>query len=198
MPSTILTGRWVGHYFQHGQAYPISADLLQTEDRVSGFMYDGHTNRDTSIAEAIAEGGGTSVTAEQVEAQLREMVPDAPSSPVRYVSQLPPNSILRGKRTGQTVYFLKSYQGVAFGGYRVGDQLVGVRNADHEVHYEGQLSADDQVLEGRWWIDASEQHGTPLTEGEFQLRRSEEAAGRDGELSPEATSRKRPWWKFWA
>lgn len=198
MSSTILTGRWIGHYLQQGKAFPIAADLLQTEDRLSGFMYDGHPNRSYSVSEAIAEAGLPSETADQIEAQIREQVPDAPAGPVRYVLQLPPNSILRGRRMAQTVYFLKSYQGIAFGGYQVGDHLIGIRNADHEVHYEGQLSPDGLVLEGRWRIDANPKNGTPLTEGLFSLRRSEERESGCAELTPEAKNKKRPWWKFWA
>ncbi len=198
MSSAILTGRWIGEYLQQGKAFPITADLLQTEDRLSGFMYDGNPNRNYSVSEAVAEAGLPSETADEIEAKLREMVPDAPAGSVRYVSQLPPNSIVRGRRTGQTVYFLKSYQGIAVGGYQVGDQLIGTRNADHEVHYEGQLSPDGRVLEGRWWIDADLKQGTPLTEGLFHLQRAEDRESAAAELPPEAKNKKRPWWKFWS
>src|SRR5262245_44151850 len=105
MSDTILTGRWTGHYVQQGKQFPIAADFLESGECLSGFMYDGHPDRDCSVSEAIAEAGLPPESGEQIEAKLREMVPDAPAGPVRYVSHLPPNSILRGRRTGQTVYF---------------------------------------------------------------------------------------------
>jgi hypothetical protein len=137
MSSTPLTGRWIGHYLQGGQEYPISADLREAAERLSGFMYDGQPDREYSVFQAAAEAGLPPGEDEQIEAKLREAVPEGATGPIRYVSHLPPNSILLGRRTGQSVTFLKTYQGVSFGGYRVGNQLVGMRKADHEVHYEG-------------------------------------------------------------
>jgi hypothetical protein len=73
------------------------------------------------------------------------------------------------------VSFVKTYQGTSFGGYNVGGQLVGTYLDGHAVHYEGDLSADGRVLDGRWWIDADPRHGTPRTEGLFQLERVEDS-----------------------
>src|SRR5262245_42161614 len=142
--STNVTGRWVGHYLQRGEEHPITADLLEVDGRLSGFMYDGQPDRDYSVFQAAAEAGLPPGADEQIEARLREMVPDAAPGPVRYVSHLPHNSILQGRRTGRTVSFLKTYQGTAFGGYQVGDRLVGVQTVDHAVHYEGQLDSQSQ------------------------------------------------------
>ena len=74
---------------------------------------------------------------------------------------------------GRAVIILKMYQGTSYGGYRVGDRMVGTQNADHRVHYEGQLSPDGLVIEGRWLIDANPAAGTPETGDRFHLRRSE-------------------------
>ena len=195
MSSAILTGRWIGHYLDHGKEFPITADVLEDRERLSGFMYDGQQDRDCSVAEAIAEAGMPPGSDEQIEAKLREMVPGAPPGPIRWVSHLPSNSILRGQRTGATVSFVKSYQGTSYSGYQVGDRLIGMRKADHQVHYRGQLSPDGLVLEGRWWINADPVHGQPTIKGLFQLRRAEaeesQSAGGPG------TEKKRPWWRFW-
>jgi hypothetical protein len=198
MASTNLTGRWVGYYLQRGEQYPISADFLEDGERLSGFMHDGQPDRDYSVFEAAAEAGLPPGMDEQIEAKLRETVPDAPADPIRYVSHLPAHSTLRGSRSAQTVSFLKSYQGTSFGGYQVGTHLLGIRKADHEVHYEGLLSPDGLVIEGRWWIDADPVYGTPLTEGQFHLRRLQ--AGETPSAKPDPTSEKekQPWWQFWS
>jgi hypothetical protein len=113
-----LTGRWLGHYLQRGQKYPITADLVQAGQRLSGSMHDGHPDRECSLFEAACEDGLAPGADEQIEARLRAMVPDAPAGPVRRVSHLPAASVLEGVRRGQAVSFLKTYQGASFGGYK--------------------------------------------------------------------------------
>jgi hypothetical protein len=197
MSSAHLTGRWIGHYIQQGKEYPISADVLETDERLSGFMYDGAPDRHCSVAEAVAQAGLPPEAEEEIAAKIRELAPDAPTGPIGFVSRLPTHSILQGRRTGRTVYFLKGYQGTSFSGYQVGDRLIGTEKRGHDVHYEGQLSRGGQVLEGRWWIDADPEQGTPLTEGRFLLRRSETGAP-SGQGSGGGENERRPWWKFWA
>jgi hypothetical protein len=172
MPSSDLSGRWVGCYRQQGREYPITADFAHAGDHLSGSMRDGHPDRECSVFEAAADAGLPPGADEQIEARLREMVPDRGSGPIRYVSQLPPESILEGRCTGRTVRFRKTYRGTSFGGYRVGEQFVGIRRAGHDVEYEGLLSADGLVIEGRWWIDADPGGGVRRSEGEFRLRSS--------------------------
>jgi hypothetical protein len=198
MSSHLLTGRWVGHYLQREKPFPITADLIEAGERLSGFMYDGEPDKNDSLSQVIAEAGLPPDAGAEIEANLREMVPDAPTGPVRYVSHLPSNSVLQGRRTGPTVYFLKSYQGASFSGYQVGNHLIGARNADHQVHYEGRLSPDGQVLEGRWWIDANPEQGTPMSEGLFNLRRAEATERLEGQATGAEQNKKRPWWRFWS
>src|SRR3954469_13969641 len=88
---------------------------------------------------------------EQIVARLRAAFPDAPASPIRYLTHLPPGSALEGRVNGTTVSFLKPYQGTHYEGFAVGDRLVGHRTDDHSVHYEGRLSGDGSEIEGRWW-----------------------------------------------
>jgi hypothetical protein len=171
-----LTGRWIGHYRHHGQEYPITANLVQAGEGLSGSMRDGHPDFEFSVFEAAAEAGLPPGADEQIEASLREAVPGAPTAPIRYVSHLPPDSVLAGRCSGRSVYFLKTYQGTSFGGYKVGDQLLGIRKDGHAVHYEGQLSPDGRQIEGRWAIDADPELGTRRSEGHFTLRREEGAA----------------------
>jgi hypothetical protein len=193
-----VSGRWVGYYLQGGREYPITADLLQAEERLSGFMYDGEPDRSRPLSQFTAEAGLPPGADERIEAQLREMAPEAPAGEIRYVSHLPPNSILQGTRKGPTVSFRKMYQGVSYGGYQVGERLLVSRNADHVVHYEGQLTPDGRVIDGRWWIDARPDEGGYRTEGLFRLHRSEDGGPSPTPPAPRSAGGKRPWWKFWS
>jgi hypothetical protein len=87
------------------------------------------------------------------------------------VSHLPPGSTLEGTVSGRRVSFVKSYQGVSFGGYKVGDRLVGHRIESHHVEYTGTVSYDGRNVEGRWSIDANPAIGAHRTEGSFELHR---------------------------
>ena len=68
-------------------------------------------------------------------------------------------------------WFLKTYRGDHFSGYKVGDRLVGHRVSGHAVQYSGRLSPDGMEIEGRWWIDPDPESGAIRTEGSFLLRR---------------------------
>jgi hypothetical protein len=196
MSSPDLTGRWVGHYWQHGREYPITAEFAQAGEQLSGSMRDGHPDRESTVFEAASEAGLPPGADEQIEARLREMVPDSPSGPIRYVSHLPPDSVLEGTCTGRTIRFRKTYRGVSFGGYRVGDALVGIQEEGHTVHYQGLLSADGRLIEGQWWIDANPASGTRRTEGDFCLRSLQEVDAPSEHRAPTSEPKHRPWWRF--
>lgn len=183
-----MSGRWSGYYVQEGGRYPITADFLETDGRLAGFMYDGQPDRAYSLEEIAALPGPQSGPGrEELEATLRGMAPgEGQDQPIQFVSHLPTNSILQGERTGRRVRFLKRYQGVSYGGYQVGEQFFGYQDADHEVIYEGELSADGLVLEGRWRIEAKPGKGVEGTEDGFRLQRAGAPAGGG-----------RPWWRFW-
>lgn len=147
-----LTGHWSGHYYQHGTAHPIAADLVQTGARVSGTMTDSNTQREQSVFETAVEAGLPPGADEQITLKLRQMFPDAGGTPIRHVMQLPPQSILEGAVSDRGVYLRKTYPGEHFSGFRVGEHLVGERIAAHVVHYRGRISDDGKTIEGRWSI----------------------------------------------
>jgi hypothetical protein len=184
MSSSDVTGRWVGHYVQRGKEFPISAELSHVGDRLTGSMRDGQTDHENSVFEAVAAAGLPPGADEQVVARLRQMVPDAASGTVRSFARLPAGARLEGHVSGRTISFLKTYQGTSFGGYRVGDKLIGCERPGHSVHYEGQLTADGSTIAGRWWIDPGPETRSPRLEGEFRL----------GRVGGETRG---PWWKFW-
>ena len=166
-----LTGRWQGSYSQYGRPHPITAELLQAGDALSGTMHDGETVTEKSLFELALEAGLPPGADEQIEQSLREMFPDARSARVRSKSELPALSTLDGHVRGQIVSFVKQYQGESFHGYQVGDRLVGETKEGHAVHYRGEISDNEMSIAGRWWIDQETPRGVVRIEGEFELSR---------------------------
>jgi hypothetical protein len=197
-PTPGLTGRWAGHYTQHGQSQPIVAVLDQAENRLTGSMHDVRTEGEYSISDAVAEDGLPPAAAEEIEAKLRELVPDVPAGPIRCIWHLPSESVVEGRCEGRKVYFLKTYRGRTAGGYRVGDRLLGVEGEGHSVQYEGELSPDGQWIEGRWWIESDATRGTMRTEGKFSLRRWGDGGGRTEGPRTTPPRVRRVRWKFWS
>jgi hypothetical protein len=170
-----ITGFWEGTYSQHGRSEPIAADLVQTGERLTGSMRDGATDKNYSVTEVATQAGLPPGGDEQIVDRLRRLFPDAPATEIRYVTHLPPDSILEGWVKGREVYFLKSYEGTHYGGYQIGDKLVGFENEAHVVHYGGHVNADGQEIDGKWWIDPNPEAGHRRTEGSFTLRRQDGA-----------------------
>jgi hypothetical protein len=171
-PISDLTGRWIGHYLQRGQQHPITADLVQTADSLSGSMCDGQPDAECSLFDFAAAAGLPPGADEQIEAGLRKSVPEARAARIQYVWRLPADSVLQGRRAGKAVSFVKTYKGASFSGFKLGEKLLGAEQPAHPVHYEGELSHDGTVLEGRWWIEGdTTAPGKHRTEGEFMLRR---------------------------
>ena len=171
MNDTSLSGQWTGIYFQHDRPHPIALEVVQDGERLTGLMRDGHTDRESSVFQVAAEAGLPPGADEQIVAQLHELFPDTPADSIRYVSHLPSESPIEGWVDGPTVYFLKTYEGAHFGGYKVGDRIVGHLVESHAVHYKGKLSSDGRAIEGRWWIETESEPGGAKNEGSFLLER---------------------------
>jgi hypothetical protein len=167
-----LTGHWVGHYMQRNQPHPIVADLVDNGGQLSGTMRDGEPDNECSVFDAAAYAGLPPGADEQIEAGLRRMLPDSAGAAIRYVSHLPEDSVIEGRRSWLSVSFVKRYQGVSFGGYRVGDKILGIQDDGHSVRYQGELNSDGSAIEGRWSIDADPAKGSRGADGTFVLRRA--------------------------
>lgn len=171
--SANLTGRWIGSYMQGGQERPITAELHQDGVKFTGSMRDGQPDRECSLFEGAMEAGLPPGADELIDEKLRSMIPEAGRDPIRCVSHLPEESVLEGSSQGDVVTFTKTYLGTSFSGYKVGQKFVGTEAEGHTVHYEGQLSPDQSIIEGRWWIDANPEAGTGRAKGLFLLRRDQ-------------------------
>ena len=168
---TNLSGRWAGHYYQHNGPHPISLDIVQDGERLSGSMWDGDTEKEVSVFEAAAEAGLPPGADEQIVAQLGAMFPETRADSIRHVAHLPSQSSIEGWVRGDSVYFLKTYLGAHVSGFKIGERIVGQRIENHCVHYQGRLNEEGNGLEGRWWIEAQAGKGIARNEGSFELRR---------------------------
>ncbi len=168
---TNLSGQWAGEYHQHDRPHPISLELTQDGETLTGAMRDGETDRESTVFQISAEAGLPPGSDERIVAALTQIFPDAPADSIRYVSHLPAESSVAGWVRGADVYFLKTYEGDHFGGYKVGERIVGQVIKSHSVHYQGKLSAGGREIEGRWWIESAAEQGTARPEGSFILRR---------------------------
>jgi hypothetical protein len=135
-------------------------------------MRDLQTQFELSVFEMAVEGGLPPGADEKIVSRIRKQFPELPPEPIRAAMSLPSHSALVGHVRGRTVYFLKTYQGEAFSGYRIGNHKIGVTLAGHSVHYKGQLSIDGNRIEGTWWVDAQPEIGVPRCEGQFVLTRA--------------------------
>ncbi len=168
-----LTGRWTGYYVQRDKRRDLTADLTQTGEKLRGTMQDLETVFEMSVFEMALEGGLPPGADEMIVSRIRKQFPELPGDPIRASMSLPSHSSVEGQVRSRTVYFLKSYQGEAFSGYRIGQQRIGMTIAGHAVHYRGQLSADGSTLEGTWWMSAQPALGIQRAEGAFLLERDE-------------------------
>jgi hypothetical protein len=166
-----LTGHWAGYYIQRDKRRDLTANLTQAGDKLHGSMRDLETQFEQSLFEMAAEGGLPPGADELIVTRIRNQFPDLPSGPIRAAMSLPSRSSIEGNVRGRTVYFLKTYQGEAFSGYRVGKQTIGVNLAGHVVHYKGFLNSDGNTIEGTWWVDAQPHIGVPRLEGFFLLKK---------------------------
>jgi hypothetical protein len=170
-----LTGSWAGHYIQREQEHPINVELIQKEQTLSGSMRDGQSEFDYSVSELAFEAGLPPGADEQIEANIRAHVSSSPASPIRYIQQLPQESVIVGVCAGSRVDFVKTYKGTSSSGFKVGDQFLGFQKSGHAVHYRGELSRDGRTIEGWWSIDPDPSLGSRRAEGTFVLRRKENA-----------------------
>jgi hypothetical protein len=168
-----ITGLWAGNYCQNGRSEPIEAELVQSHERLTGSMRDSATDKEYSVTELAREAGLPPGGDEQIVDRLRRIFPDAPATEIRYVTHLPPDSALEGWVKGLEIYFLKSYEGTHYGGYQIGDKLVGFEKESHVVHYAGRVRPDGREIEGKWWIENTPEDGRRRAEGSFTLRRQE-------------------------
>ena len=193
MSSSSITGCWVGHYEWHGRSHPITANFLESGQHITGTMRDDAPECEYTLFEIAADL--SSEVKEQIEQCFRDLVPHATAGSIHYLTRLPSDSSIQGRRDGQVVSFAKKYAGEFFGGYKAGGEIIGTQINNHTVYYEGSLTYDDLELKGRWFIEARSEYGAQATEGSFLLRRVDQESV--SAPSSKFARQNRPWWKFW-
>src|SRR5262245_22274254 len=150
MPTSLdLTGRWVGCYRQFGREFPISADLSQTGELVTGLMTDGEATSEFSFADGLSHTRLPWYTV-----WLARLIVGARwpfrrrAGPLRLFWRLPRTAAVEGRVQGHRVTFCKSYQGDTKSGWRWGDQERISDVPDHRVMYEGSIADSGDNIEG--------------------------------------------------
>jgi hypothetical protein len=168
---TNVTGRWVGAYYQYDRPHAITLEIVQEGETLTGSMSDGEPESSLTVEQFATLAGLPLGGDEQIVSRLRENFPDAPAGQVYYISQLAPESTVEGWVRDRSVYFLKRYAGESFGGFKIGEMVVGQRVPAHSVHYSGKLSTAGTQIEGNWWIEGDAESGARRAEGSFLVRR---------------------------
>lgn len=194
-----VTGKWEGFYLQNDRKAPISAEFVQSAERIAGWMADGEPEYDMSLSQAAATAGLPPGEDELIERNLRNSFPEFGTEPIRWVVKLPESSIVQGRIAGERIEFLKKYRGKHSAGYQAGRHFVLCFETEaHAVNYSGRISGDGGLVDGNWWINADPERNLRRAEGLFTLHRIGRGnAERTAEAVVVSTAERKPWWKFW-
>jgi hypothetical protein len=174
LESVEITGRWVGFYRYASEqmgAFPITAEIRQEGDRITGEMYDQIT-RQSNFLEVILKHRREEFspsTCLQIEYLIRQFGDED----IVVNSQLPDTSDLDGKVTGDRVDFTKSYRGSEEQSWTVGGEVIGASERPrHTVRYSGHIDREKGCIVGGWAIRRQGFLGRflpPLGRGTFDL-----------------------------
>ena len=171
-----VTGRWVGFYRHRSEwlgAFPITAEVRQEGDRITGEMYDQITDR-SELLDTIIQAHRDDLSPGrilQLEAAIRRFGDGA----VTVHSRLPHTSDIEGTVAGGLVEFRKTYRGALEVEWSVGGRGIGsARREGHEVRYSGHLDREKGIIAGAWAIPRRGLLGRflpPEGRGTFELYR---------------------------
>lgn len=170
-----VTGRWVGFYryrLHELGTFPITAEIRQVGERITGEMYDQITDR-SELLDTLVEANRDDLPPGkrlQLEASIRRFGEGA----VLVNSHLPETSDIEGKVADGLVEFTKAYRGAVEVEWSVGGRRVGSgARKGHRVHYAGRLDGEG-CFAGEWTIRRRGLLGRflpPEARGGFELYR---------------------------
>ncbi|MFT7630830.1 MAG: hypothetical protein ACI87E_001838 [Mariniblastus sp.] len=165
-----VSGRWQGHYLQHGALHRIIADFDQQGVKLDGAMIDIDNTKLQRLNEVALQEGLSPATIAEMEGQIRDLIPQAGNDPIFVHSTLPKSSKLEGDLVGNRITFEKTYHGETVLEYSIGSQAISYSDPTQCVDYDGTLSPDGKNISGAWSIT---QIDDPLNfiEGVFELNR---------------------------
>lgn len=149
-----MTGRWVGFYRQRWEqlgTFPITAEIRQEGNRVTGEMYDQITDR-SELLDTLVEAHRADIPLGK-RLRLEAIIRRFGSGSIVVDSRLPETSDIEGTVGGDLVTFTKSYRGAVEFHWSVEGKEVGtVAREEHKVHYSGRLDREHMCLTGEWVI----------------------------------------------
>ncbi|MDB5350127.1 MAG: hypothetical protein JWN86_1374 [Planctomycetota bacterium] len=171
-----LTGRWVGFYryrLHELGTFPITAEVRQECDRITGEMYDQITSRE-ELLDTLIEANRDDLSPGRrlrLEASIRRFG----VGEVIVNSRLPETSDIEGKVADGLVEFTKAYRGASEVEWSVGGKQIGSETRrGHKVHYSGRLDREVGCIAGEWVIRRRGLFGRflpPEARGGFELYR---------------------------
>ena len=167
MQTDEISGKWIGHYRHGDEQCEIEAIIQQDCAALTGTMVDARTTSRKSVFEMAQAAGLPPGSDEKMEKQIRQLMPDAGNEPIQIETILPSNSVLKGRRNGAFVCFIKEYETHQSFRYHIGEQFVEIPIDQHSVEYNGKLSSDGSQISGNWHITQE-----VSTTGTFLLNRA--------------------------
>jgi hypothetical protein len=171
-----LTGRWVGFYrhrSEHLGAFPLTAEVRQEGNRITGEMYDQIKDR-SQLLDTIVEVHREEISPRKM-LRLEEVIRRFGDGAVLVNSHLPEASDIEGTVVGDVVSFTKSYRGAFEVHWNVkGKQVGSATRPRHKVQYSGVLDRERGWIGGEWVIPRRGLLGRffqPETRGTFELYR---------------------------
>lgn len=152
--SVAMTGRWVGFYRHRSEylgAFPITAEIRQDGNRITGEMYDQITDRSNFLEELLEFRREDISPLSQL--KMEEMIRQHGTGTVVVSSRLPDTSDIDGKISGDLVEFTKVYRGsMGFNWSVSGKEIASVERKRHKVHYSGHIDREKGFIAGEWTI----------------------------------------------
>jgi hypothetical protein len=169
-----LTGRWVGFYRYRSVelgTFPITAQIRQEGNRITGEMYDQITERSESLERQLEMMGDD--ISPGLKARLQQQIAQLGTGEIVVNSRLPDTSDIEGTVAGGLLRFTKSYRGSHTYYWSVGGRIVGAgERPHHKVYYSGRYDGEGRSIAGEWRIRMRGLLGRflpPSARGAFEL-----------------------------
>ena len=166
----ILSGRWVGHYQQHGRSFPVEASFKHRGGKLFGTMFDLEPGHQQPLRAVLEETGHSDSDISKFIDGVRSHFPDSLDGEIEYRAWLPEKSMIEGSVVENELSFVKRYEGYHEIEYVLGGLALPESIPCDLVEYTGKLSFDSESISGNWTIAAS--NGTEIElSGAFKLTR---------------------------
>jgi len=164
------SGRWSGHYEQHGKSFPIEASLKHRGGKLFGTMTDSNGQHSQSLRSMLEESKLSDQEIEQFISEVRSNFPRSPDGEIEYRSYLPARSLIEGEIEDCRIAFTKRYEGYHEIEYVLNDLALPDSVHCEIVQYVGAISPDSETISGEWSISPVDEPEA-MVAGAFRLNR---------------------------